>query len=145
MDMAGRPAGVHLDVEHALRDDPTLAGTGKARVLDGVLQIEQHARLSAGIALIDQHRAALQQVAVALQREVDDGVEQRVTGADKGGQRLALKARPATCRRRCARSAAAPVRRCRSGGRGCGGGNVTDLESDGSRCLAVPPSCLKAS
>jgi hypothetical protein len=56
-----------------------------------VFQVEQHTRLHAGIAFIDQHGAALQQVAVALQREVDDGVEQRMAGADKGGQRLALR------------------------------------------------------
>ena len=33
----------------------------------------------------------LQQVAVALEREVDGGVEQRMARADEGGQRLALR------------------------------------------------------
>ncbi len=56
-----------------------------------MLQIEQHARRGAGVALVDQHGAALQQVAVALQGEIDDSVEQRVARADEGGQRLALR------------------------------------------------------
>ena len=33
----------------------------------------------------------LQQVAVALERQVEDGVEQRMAGADEGGERLALR------------------------------------------------------
>jgi hypothetical protein len=91
MDMARRPVRHQFDVEHALRDDAALAGAGEAGILDGVFQIEEHARRGAGVALVDQHGAALQQVAVALQREVDDGVEQRMTGADERGQRLALR------------------------------------------------------
>jgi hypothetical protein len=90
MHVTGDAAGVLLHIEHALGNDTAFASTGEAGVLDGVLQIEQHTGLRARIALIHQHGAALQQVAVALQREVDDGVKQRVTGADKGGQWLAL-------------------------------------------------------
>ncbi|HWS12871.1 MAG TPA: hypothetical protein VN279_08740 [Rhodocyclaceae bacterium] len=57
-----------------------------------MLQVEEHARRGAGVALVDQHRAAAQQVAVALQGEVDGGIEHRVAGADEGGERLALGA-----------------------------------------------------
>ena len=63
----------------------------EARVLDGMLQVEEHARLRARVALVHQHGAALEQVAVALEREVDDRVEQRMARADEGGQRLALR------------------------------------------------------
>ena len=63
----------------------------QAGVLDGVLQVEEHARLRARVALVHQHRAALEQVAVALQGQVDGGVEQRMAGADEGGQRLARR------------------------------------------------------
>ena len=56
-----------------------------------MLEVEQHARLSPWVALVDQHRAALEQVAMAFEREVDDRVEQRMAWADEGGQRLALR------------------------------------------------------
>ncbi|WP_200387231.1 hypothetical protein [Thiocapsa imhoffii] len=56
-----------------------------------MLQIEDHARRGAGVALVDQQGAVLEQVAVALQGEIDDGVEQRMAGADEGGGRLALR------------------------------------------------------
>ncbi len=57
--VAGGAVGVELDVEHPLGDDAALAGAGEARVLDGVLEVEQHARLRARVALVHQHRAAL--------------------------------------------------------------------------------------
>jgi hypothetical protein len=70
-----------------MRRLPSLVAGG---ILNGVLQVEQHARRRPEVAFIHQHGAALQQVAVAFQGEVDDGVEQRVAGADEGRQRLAL-------------------------------------------------------
>ena len=85
------PVGVHLDVEHAPRDGAALARRQQARVLDGVLEVEEHARARAGVALVHQHRAALQEIAVALEREVERGVEQRVARADEGRERLALR------------------------------------------------------
>ena len=92
MEVAGRAVGVELDVEHPLGDDPALARSREARVLDRVLDVEQHARLGPGVALVDQHRAALEQVAVAFEGEVDDvAVEQRMARADEGGQRLAVR------------------------------------------------------
>ena len=95
MDVAGGARGVLLHIEHPLGDDPALAGAGESGVLDGVLQIEEHPGLGARIALVHQDGAAFQQVAIALQGEVDDGVEQGVTGADEGGLRLALGRYPA--------------------------------------------------
>src|SRR6202158_1942763 len=83
--------GIELDVEHALRDDTALARTGKARILNAVLQVEEHAWVRASIALIDQHRTTAQQIAVAFQREIDGGVEQRVAWADECSERLALR------------------------------------------------------
>ena len=91
LEMARVALGVHLDVEHAPRDGAALARWQQARVLDGVLQGEEHARARAGVALVHQHRAALQQIAMALEREVERGVEQRVARADEGRERLALR------------------------------------------------------
>ena len=42
-----RAVGVELDVEHPLGDDAALAALGQARVLDRVLEVEEHARLRA--------------------------------------------------------------------------------------------------
>jgi hypothetical protein len=56
-----------------------------------VLEIEEHAGRDARIALVHQHRTPAQEIAVTLQREVDGRVEQRVAGADEGGQRLPLR------------------------------------------------------
>ena len=53
------PVGVELDVEHPLGDDAALADAGQARVLDRVLEVEEHARLVSRVALVHQHRAAL--------------------------------------------------------------------------------------
>jgi hypothetical protein len=54
-----------------------------------VLQVDQRADLIAGVALVDQDRAAFEQVAVAFDDQVDRRVEQRMAGADEGGHRLA--------------------------------------------------------
>ena len=48
VDVAGRPVAVELDVEHALGNDATFARAGEARVLDRVLDVEQHARPGPG-------------------------------------------------------------------------------------------------
>ena len=91
LNVPGSTMAILLNIQHALGDDPTLAGTGQAGVLDGVLEIEQHSGLCSGVALVHQYRATFQQVSVALQRQVDDGIEQRMAGADKGGRRLPLR------------------------------------------------------
>ena len=91
MEVAGLACGIHLHVEHLLGDRAAVAILEQARVLDGVLQIKEHARRRAGVALVHQHRAAPQKVAVALERQVERGIEQRMAGADESGERLALR------------------------------------------------------
>ena len=66
-----------------------------AAVLDRVLEDRQkRADVLALVRLVDQDRALLQQVAVALQHQVDRGVEQRMAGADEGGDRAARRSWP---------------------------------------------------
>ena len=89
MQVARDAVGVELDVEHPLRNDPPLAGAGDAAVLQRVLDGEEHAGRGARVAVVDENRAAPQQVTVTLECHVDDGVEQRMAGADEGGERLA--------------------------------------------------------
>jgi hypothetical protein len=88
--MPSGAAGIKLDIEHALGDDAAVARAGDAGILDGVLQIENDARVYAGIALVDQYGAATEQVPIALQREINTGVKQGMAGAYKSSQRLAL-------------------------------------------------------
>ena len=71
-----------------VRRSPLPRATG---VLQGVLQVEEHAWCRARIALVHQHRATAQEVAVAFERQVERGVQQRVAGADEGRQGLALR------------------------------------------------------
>jgi hypothetical protein len=56
-----------------------------------VLQVEEHARRRARIALVYQHGAPAQEIAVAFERQVERGVEQRVAGTDEGREGLALR------------------------------------------------------
>ena len=86
--LARHAVAVELDIEHPLRDDAPIAGTSDAGVLQGVLDGEEHARRRAVVALVDEDRAALEQVAVAFQDQVDDGVEQRMARTDESRQRL---------------------------------------------------------
>ena len=91
IDVAGDSIGIHFNVEHALGNDAAFAGTGDACVLNSVLKVEQHAWRGTGVAFIHQHGATSEQVTVTLQGEVNDGVEQQMSRADEGGQRLALR------------------------------------------------------
>src|SRR3990172_7774213 len=83
--------GIKFYIKHPLRDDATFAETGKTRILDGVFQIEKHARSAAGIVFVHKHGAALQKVALALKGKVYDRIEKRMTRADEGSQRLTLR------------------------------------------------------
>ena len=56
-----------------------------------MFEIEKHAWTRAAVALVHQHGAALEQIAVALKREVDNRVEEWMARADKGGQGLTLR------------------------------------------------------
>ena len=91
--MARHAVRIELYVEHALGDDPAIPRARQARILDGVLQIEKHARLAAVATLVDQHRAPFQQVAVSFQRQVDDRIQQWVPGTHERRQRLPLRRR----------------------------------------------------
>ncbi len=52
-----------------------------------MLEVEEDAHVVAGVVGIDEDRAALEEVAVALLDEVDRRVEQRMARADEGGER----------------------------------------------------------
>jgi len=54
-----------------------------------MLEEDEEARLVATVLLVDQHAAATKKVAVALQRQVDHRVEQRVARTDERRQGLA--------------------------------------------------------
>ena len=60
-------------------------------VLNGVVEVEENARLRAGVALIDQHGPPPQQVSMSLEGQVDRCIEQRVSRTDKCGKRLARR------------------------------------------------------
>ena len=83
--------GVQLQVEQALGDDPARSGGGQAGVLDRVLQVEQHPGRGTRVSLVDQDGAPAEQVAVALEGQVQGGVEERMARVDEGGQGLTLK------------------------------------------------------
>src|SRR5690606_31572120 len=89
--VACRPVLRHLDVEHPLRDDARLLRLRGAFVLDRVLEIEDEPRLFAGVALVDEDGAAPQEVAVALEGEVERRIEEGVAGADEGREGLAWR------------------------------------------------------
>ena len=91
MHVPGHTVRVELDVEHALGDDAAIPRARQARILDVVLQIEEHAGPVALVALVDQHGAALQEIAVPLQRQVDHRIEQWVPGTHERRQGLALR------------------------------------------------------
>ena len=63
----------------------------RARILDGVLQIEEHVGPVALVALVDQHGAALQEIAVPFQCQIDHRIEQWVPGTHERRQGLALR------------------------------------------------------
>ncbi|HEV8652924.1 MAG TPA: hypothetical protein VG276_26930 [Actinomycetes bacterium] len=93
----GRPAGaaraavlVDLDELEALGHDPPVAAPVEAPVLDGVLQVDEHAGSLSGVALVHQHGALDEQAGVALDDEVDRAVEQRMPGAAELGERPAV-------------------------------------------------------
>jgi hypothetical protein len=115
-------------------------------VLDDVLQVEEHPWRFARIALVHQHGAAAQQVAVAFEGEGERRVEQRVARADECGERLALRrderlfeddalvSRQHRLPHPDEPIAAAHRRR-----------DVGDLVSAGLALRTVPPSCLNPS
>src|SRR5215510_7259938 len=83
---------IQLDELQLTRDDSTVAGAVDPRILNGVLKVRQDPDVLTGIVRVYQNGPALQEVAVALQYEVNGGIEQRVSWTDKGGQRFARHA-----------------------------------------------------
>ena len=81
--------GSDFNEEKPLRDDPPLTTFRQACILDRVLKEKQDSGAGSKIALVNEHGAATQQVAMPLQRDVDDRVEKWMARADEGGQRLA--------------------------------------------------------
>ena len=63
----------------------------QARILDCVLQIEEHAGPVAFVTLVDQRGAPLQEIAVSFQRQVDHRIKQWVPGTHERCQGLALR------------------------------------------------------
>ena len=118
MEVTRIPGAIKFDIQHLPGDRPALTARGDAGVLNGVLQIEQHPRRRARVALVHQYGSAAQQIAVPLKRQVEDRIEQRVARADKRGERLTLEARVAASRTQFVRSAAARVAPSRSVGLG---------------------------
>src|SRR5437660_381122 len=82
--------GVQLHVQHLLGNHAALAGPRETRILNGMLQIEQHSWRVAGIAFVHQHGTTAQEIAVTFQGEIEHRVEQGMTRTNKSGERLAL-------------------------------------------------------
>ena len=53
MEVPGDAGGVHLHVQHALGNNPAVPCPRHARILNSVLEVEQHPRLGAGIPLVE--------------------------------------------------------------------------------------------
>ena len=83
---------VDLDELHPLRDDAAVAGAIGPCVLDGVFEEEQRAGLVAFVVSSTRIAPRFRRSRCALDDQVERGVEQRVAGADEGGERLAWKA-----------------------------------------------------
>src|ERR1041385_3051431 len=82
--------GVEFDVQHPSRHDPPFARTHRARILYGVLEVKKDSRGVSGVPLVDEHRPASEQIAMALHRQVERGVEKRMPGTDERRHRHAV-------------------------------------------------------
>ena len=80
---------LHLHVKHLLGHDPAVAALRRAAILHGVFQVEEHPRLAAGVPVVHQNGPTLQQLTVALQRQVQHRVQQGVTRAHERCRGLA--------------------------------------------------------
>ena len=81
--------GIRLNELELPGDHAAVTGLVGAAVLDGVLQVEERADCVTRIVGVHQHRAALQEVSIALQDEIDRSAEEWLAGTDECGQRLA--------------------------------------------------------
>src|SRR5271166_5452777 len=80
---------IHLDIERAPRNGAAFSRRKHAGVLNCVLKEKKNARAGAGVALVNEHGSAFEQIAMPFKRQIKDSVEQRVAGANEGSQRLA--------------------------------------------------------
>ena len=145
--MAGIPCRVQFDVQHPFGNDAAFTGSGHTRILDGVLQVEEHTRTGACIAFVHQNGAAAEQVAVPFNRQVDGRVKKRMPRADECGKRLSLwreRASLSNAIRSYFGSTGSPTPISRSRFRTGAGTWVTSYRR-ASRCLTEPPSRLNAS
>src|SRR5581483_11326516 len=74
---------IDLDELQLTGNDASVAGAIGPRVLDGVLEIEQHTRGIAVIVGIDQDRSILQEVAIALEDRFPDAHEAVAASDDR--------------------------------------------------------------
>ena len=82
MKVRGLSCRIQLHVKHLFGNCAAIAILQHARVLNSVLQIEDHPRYRARIALVHQNCAATQKVTVAVERQVKRRIQQRMTGAN---------------------------------------------------------------
>ena len=83
------PSSAQQDELQPLRDNARLAGFCRAAVADGVFEIEQQTRRRSGVGVVHQDRALTEQRLEPLKNHIDRGVEQRMTGREQFGLRLA--------------------------------------------------------
>ena len=114
-DVAGHAVVAELDVQHPLGDDAPRAPPGDAPILQGMLDGEEHAGRRAGVALVDEDGAALQQIAsdagracrLALPTAGPRKVSERHSSASE-----ATPLYPAATRCRVARTCGRPIVTC---------------------------------
>jgi hypothetical protein len=91
LEITAPPVCIDLDKEHAPRDGASFARWEEAGVLNSMLKEKEHPGFRPTISFIDQDGTTFQQVTMLFQGQVDHGIEQWMTRADKRGQRLARR------------------------------------------------------
>jgi hypothetical protein len=86
---SGISGAVGFDKLQAAGYDASAAAALHGRILYRMLQVEQRSRLLSNVVVVDENRALLEQVPVALSEQVNGRVEQRVARTHEGGQRFA--------------------------------------------------------
>ena len=89
--MPRRAIGIEFHVEHPLGDDAPLALASAAGVLNGVLEIEKHARRVPESRSSTRTAPRRSKSAIALKRQIEHGVEQRMARTHECRQRLSLR------------------------------------------------------
>ena len=88
--MPGLARGIQFDVEHTLGNRDAVSRSGHVRVLDRMFEVKDDAWCCPEVAFIDEDGPAMQQIPVALQRQIECGIQQRMARAYKCGQGLTL-------------------------------------------------------